>query len=76
LITGFGGGASSVAAITVMFSGADGLRKISARLNQLIAIKCKVTAVININKPRKRVCERLFCAEAKGWSIVMSAVYT
>jgi hypothetical protein len=74
LITGFGGGASKVAAITIVFSGADGLGKTSAPLNQLMAIKCKMAAATNTDKRRKRVDARLFCAEAKGWSIVMSAV--
>lgn len=74
LITGFGGGASSVAAMTVVFSGAEGLGKTIAPLNQLIAIKCKMTAAINTDKRRKRVREGLSCAELEGRSIVMSAV--
>lgn len=74
LITGFGGGASSVAAITVVFSGIEGLGKTIAPLNQLMAIKCKMTAEINTDKRRKRVREGLFCAELGVGAIVMSAV--
>lgn len=50
LITGFGGCASSVAAITVVFSGAEALGKTIAPLNQLIAIKCRRTAAIKAGK--------------------------
>ena len=60
LITGFGGGASSVAAITVVLSGFEDFGKTVAPLSQLIAIKCKMTAAINTGQRRRRVCERFF----------------